>query len=133
SKTGSTRTVFLLKEFINSDGEEFIKFIHNMDANPLVDYDDYGYDLAVFFAFMQHVQYVKTGKLAFISDYQGVTRLLTDPQILTHLEGHDIFGDGNMEMTVSQFEKDHVCNKYCEWPAFGLEAYASGAESETSK
>jgi hypothetical protein len=48
-------------------------------------------------------------------------------------EGHDIFGDGNMEMTMSQFEKDHVCNKYCEWPAFGLEAYASGAESETSK
>ncbi|KAG1860868.1 hypothetical protein F4604DRAFT_1930184 [Suillus subluteus] len=136
SKTGSTHTVFLLEEFIDSDGEDFIKFIHNMDANPLVDYDEYGYDLAVFFAFTQHVQYVKTGKLAFISDYQGSTTLLTDPQILTYLivsEGRDILGDGNMEMTVSQFEKDHVCNKYCEWPAFGLEAYAGGAESETSQ
>jgi hypothetical protein len=72
SKNGSTCAVFLLEEFIDSDGEEFVKFIYNMDANPLVDYDDYGYDLAVFFAFTQHVQYVKTGKLAFISDYQGV-------------------------------------------------------------
>jgi hypothetical protein len=68
-KTGSTRAVFLLEEFIDSDGENFVKFIHNMDANPLIDYDEYGYDLAVFFSFTQHIQYAKTGKLAFISDY----------------------------------------------------------------
>ncbi|KAG1730994.1 hypothetical protein EDB19DRAFT_1912656 [Suillus lakei] len=133
-ETGSTCAVFLLEEFINSDGEDFVKFIHNMDANPLIDYDEYGYDLAVFFSFTQHIQYAKTGKLAFISDYQGSTTLLTDPQILTHpsvSDGHlDIFGDGNIEMTVSQFEKEHICNKYCKWPAFGLEVYMSGEEED---
>ncbi|KAG2344992.1 hypothetical protein BDR05DRAFT_856565, partial [Suillus weaverae] len=36
-KTGSTRAVFLLEEFIDSDGEDFVKFIHDMDANPLID------------------------------------------------------------------------------------------------
>jgi len=44
-----------------------------MDVNPLslLDEDDSGYDLALFLAFTQHVQYVKTGSLAFVSDYQG--------------------------------------------------------------
>lgn len=115
SKTGSTCAVFLLEEFIDNDREDFVKFIHNMDANPLIDYNDYDYDLVVFFAFTQHVQYVKTGKLTSIS------------------EGCDIFGDRNTKMTVSQFEKDHIYNKYCEWPVFGLEAYVGRAESETSK
>jgi hypothetical protein len=43
-----------------------------MDSNPLLDQDDYRYEVALFFAFTQHVQYVKTGGLAFISDYQGI-------------------------------------------------------------
>ncbi|KAG1876491.1 hypothetical protein DFJ58DRAFT_865615 [Suillus subalutaceus] len=61
--------------------------------------NEYGYDLAVFLAFMQHIQYVQTEGLAFISDYQGSLTLLTDPQILTHpcvvlhdlgiMHGHD--------------------------------------------
>lgn len=103
AKTGSTRAVFLLEELIEGGDDMFVKFIHNMDANPLLDELDYGYDMAEFFVFTQHVQYVKTGKLAFISDYQGMsdfryiqssalndpmysgsTVLLTDPQILTH-------------------------------------------------
>ncbi|KAG2158041.1 uncharacterized protein EDB93DRAFT_1077837, partial [Suillus bovinus] len=73
AKTGSTRAVFLLEELIEGDDDVFVKFIHNMDANPLLDELDYGYDIAEFFVFMQHVQYIKTGKLAFISDYQGMS------------------------------------------------------------
>jgi hypothetical protein len=71
SKTGSTRAAFLLEEVIDGGDDGFIKFIHNMDCNPLLDPEDYGYDFALFLAFTQHVQYVKTGGLAFISDYQG--------------------------------------------------------------
>lgn len=73
TKTGSMRAAFLLKELIEGGDEFFLKFIHNMDANPLLDELDYGYDLAEFFVFTQHVQYVKTGQLAFISDYQGTS------------------------------------------------------------
>ncbi|KAG2368058.1 hypothetical protein BDR07DRAFT_1270710 [Suillus spraguei] len=117
------RAAYLLKELIDGGDDAFVKFIHNMDADPLLDELDYGYDLAVFFAFTQHVQYVKTGGLAFISDYQGSTSLLTDPQILTDPDGQDIFGEGNIEVAVTMFEAQHVCNDYCEW--VGLEKFQS--------
>ncbi|KAG0696555.1 hypothetical protein DFH29DRAFT_778806, partial [Suillus ampliporus] len=98
----------------------FTKFIHNKDFGPSLDEDQYGYDLAVFLALTQHVQYAKTEGLAFISNYQGSTELLTEIQILTHREGSDLFGDGNIESMVDDFEKKHVCNYYCKWPGFGL-------------
>jgi hypothetical protein len=72
-KSGSMRAAFLLEELIEGGDDMFLKFIHNMDANPLLDELDYGYDMAEFFAFTQHVQYVKTGQLMFISDYQGMS------------------------------------------------------------
>ncbi|KAG2035985.1 hypothetical protein BDR03DRAFT_1012103 [Suillus americanus] len=131
AKTGSTRAVFLLEELIEGGDDIFVKFIHNMDANPLLNELDYGYDMAEFFVFTQHVQYVKTGKLAFISDYQGSTVLLTDPQILTHpsvSNGCDIFGEGNIEASVSKFEDQHACNEYCEW--FGLEIFVKEANDD---
>ncbi|KAG1825148.1 hypothetical protein EV424DRAFT_1287874, partial [Suillus variegatus] len=109
---------FLLEELIPGGQDAFVKFIHNTDCDPLLDPGEDGYNTALFLAFTQHVQYEKTGGLAYISDYQGVTELLTDPQILTHpsvSEGEDIFGDGNIEDVVSQFTKKHVCNYYCEW------------------
>ncbi|KAG1904188.1 uncharacterized protein F5891DRAFT_916344, partial [Suillus fuscotomentosus] len=121
-KTGVLHAGFLLEEVIDGD---FTKFIHNMDPDPLLDPDQDGYDFAQFLAFTQHVQYTKTGGLVFISDYQGITELLTDPQIMTHSsvsEGQDIFGEGNIEKAVSEFEKHHVCNEFCRWPGFGLEA-----------
>lgn len=149
SKTGTTRVVFLLEEVIDcgdgDDGHDFTKFIHNMDPNPLLDPEDYGYDFALFLAFTQHVQYVKTGGLAFISDYQGIwystlvptrfsdykignTRLLTDPQIMTDpsvSDGDDIFGEGNISKAVSEFEKRHICNNFCRWPGFALETFGA--------
>ncbi|KAG1822234.1 hypothetical protein DFJ58DRAFT_618251, partial [Suillus subalutaceus] len=66
-----TRACFLLEEVINGRDDDFVKYIHNMDPNPLLDPDEPGYDFALFLAFTQHVQYVKTGGLVFISDYQG--------------------------------------------------------------
>ncbi|KAG1730901.1 hypothetical protein EDB19DRAFT_2010419 [Suillus lakei] len=114
--------------------DTFLKFIHNMDSNPLLDEDDYHNKVASFFAFTQH--YVKTGGLAFISDYQGSTELLTDPQILTDPsvgKGTDIFGDGNMECTVSMFEKQHKCNEFCEWRGFGLMPFVTTTEDESTE
>ncbi|KAG1847356.1 hypothetical protein DFJ58DRAFT_843242 [Suillus subalutaceus] len=105
----------------------FVKFIHNKDYGPSLDEDEYGYDLAVFLSFTQHIQYEKTEGLAFISDYQGSTELLTDPQILTHRsvnEGIDLFGDGNIASVVDDFKARHLCNHYCKWPGFELEVYA---------
>ncbi|KAG1759229.1 hypothetical protein EDD22DRAFT_782831, partial [Suillus occidentalis] len=150
SKTGTTRVVFLLKEVIDcrdgDDSHDFTKFIHNMDPNPLLDPEDYGYDFVLFLAFMQHVQYVKTGDLAFISDYQGIwystliptqfsdynkignTRLLTDPQIMIDpsvSDSDDIFGEGNISKAVSEFEKCHICNNFCRWPGFALETFGA--------
>ncbi|KAG2368381.1 hypothetical protein BDR07DRAFT_1269887, partial [Suillus spraguei] len=107
--------------------DAFVKFIHNTDCDPLLDPGKDGYSTALFLAFTQHIQYEKTGGLAYMSDYQGVTELLTDPQILTHPYCNDIFGDGNIEDVVSQFEKKHVCNHYCEWSGFELEAYGRQA------
>ena len=70
SKVGSIHTAFLIEEFIEG-GNNFIKYIHNSSATPLLDPDEEGYELALFFSFAQHVQFVKTGGLAFISDFQG--------------------------------------------------------------
>jgi hypothetical protein len=38
-------------------------------------------------------------------------------------EGGDIFGDGNIEGMVDEFECKHSCNLYCRWPGFGLQLF----------
>ncbi|KAG2134217.1 hypothetical protein BD769DRAFT_1665245 [Suillus cothurnatus] len=124
SKAGSSCGGYLVEEFIEGGPDEFVKFIHNMDSNPLLDYDDYRYELALFFAFTQHVQYIKTGGLAFILDYQDPNRSMSVG------EGEDLFGDGNLECTVRMFEKQHKCNVFCEWPGFGLEAFVDSENIE---
>ncbi|KAG2353466.1 hypothetical protein BDR07DRAFT_1496197 [Suillus spraguei] len=129
-KAGTFLAVYLLEEPVTFDSpgnQTFTKFIHNKDCKPSLDDDEYSYDLAVFLAFTQYIQYAKTDGLAFVSDYQGSTELLTDPQILTHhsvSDGNDFFGDGNITSMVDDFEMKHVCNYYCKWPGFGLEVYA---------
>ncbi|KAG2110403.1 uncharacterized protein F5147DRAFT_574967, partial [Suillus discolor] len=125
------RAAYLLKELIDGSEDAFVKFIHNMDTDPLLNKLDCGYDLAVFFAFTQHVQYVKTGGLAFISDYQGSTSLLIDPQILTDPDRQDIFSKGNIEVVVTMFKAQHVCNDYCEWA--GLEKFHSADSVDESR
>ncbi|KAG6372778.1 hypothetical protein JVT61DRAFT_7177 [Boletus reticuloceps] len=109
SNAGTLSSVYLAEEVIPSIGEEgtdgFIKFIHNANAAPRELDDPAANEIAEFLSFTQHVQYTKTGGLAFLSDYQGqfpISRLiryimtnctllmagcpplLTDPQVLTH-------------------------------------------------
>ncbi|KAG1786134.1 uncharacterized protein HD556DRAFT_1313689 [Suillus plorans] len=107
SKTGSSCVGYLVEELIEGGPDVFVKFIHNMDSNPLLDQDDYGYEVALFFSFTQHVQSVGQGK--------------------------DLFGKGNMECTVSMFEKQHKCNEFCEWPGFGLVPFATTTEDESTE
>ncbi|KAG2158617.1 uncharacterized protein EDB93DRAFT_1100274 [Suillus bovinus] len=80
---------------------------HYQLLNPLLDEDDYRYKVASFFAFTQHVQSVG--------------------------EGMDLFGKGNMECTVSMFEKQHKCNEFCEWRGFGLVPFVMMTEDESTE
>ncbi|KAG0706908.1 hypothetical protein DFH29DRAFT_995495 [Suillus ampliporus] len=133
SLTRMPRAGYLVEELITDD---FLKYIHNMDCNPMLDPYKVGYEIAAFLACTQHIQYAKTGGLAFISDYQGGSEILSDPQVLTHPlvnNGKDVFGDGNIERAVSAFEKKHDCNDYCKWSGFKLELYKAakvGTETE---
>ena len=69
----NVHTPYLAEERIPND-RPFVKYIHNSDPNPLPEEDELGYDLTQFLAFTQHIQYVKTGSLAYmyITDYQGM-------------------------------------------------------------
>jgi len=72
--SSSTRMTgaYLLEERIANDRGEFTKFIHNNSCIPLLLSGEDNYDIAEFLAFTQHVQYVKTKGLAYITDYQGL-------------------------------------------------------------
>jgi hypothetical protein len=72
SKPSSPRAGFLIEELIKDSDSNFVKYIHNMDCNPMLDPGEFGYEIAEFLACTQHIQYIKTGGLAFISDYQGM-------------------------------------------------------------
>lgn len=99
--------VFLVEEWIEPSKEHFFKYINNSSATPLFEYLPEKYhNNARFLAFAQHVQFVKTGRLAYLSDLQGdcflrcclntLTGLfslgtmytLTDPQIITSMYVH---------------------------------------------
>ncbi|KAG0709186.1 hypothetical protein DFH29DRAFT_870203 [Suillus ampliporus] len=111
SLTRMPQAGYLVEELITDD---FLKYIHNMDCNPMLD----------------PYEYAKTGGLAFISDYQGGSEIL-DCSLVNN--GKDVFGDGNIERAVSAFEKKHDCNDYCKWSGFKLELYKAakvGTETE---
>ena len=80
------RDTFLLEDVINPKKEgRFVKYISNNSAKPVVFPNDLEKTrIAEFLSFCQHIQYIKTRKLAFVSDFQGGRTLLTDPQIITH-------------------------------------------------
>ncbi|KAG2344463.1 hypothetical protein BDR05DRAFT_187662 [Suillus weaverae] len=45
----------------------------------------------------------------------------------------DLFGEGNMECTVSMFEKQHKCNEFCEWRGFGLVPFVTTTEDKSTE
>ncbi|KZT57982.1 hypothetical protein CALCODRAFT_418388, partial [Calocera cornea HHB12733] len=109
-ESGNERSglVVLIEEL----GSSFIKFINNSSPVPCVSEGPAG-TVGRYLAFCQHVQYVKTGGLAIISDYQGSLTMLSDPQILTHPKLGPIFGDGNLSSSFEQFPLLHQCNEFC--------------------
>ena len=69
---GTVSTVYLAEERIPTLNGDFVKYIHNSDAAPCGFLDTTEDKIANFLAFMQHVQYMKTGGQVYISDYQGM-------------------------------------------------------------
>ncbi|KAJ7214556.1 kinase-like domain-containing protein, partial [Mycena pura] len=118
ANTSSVRRTYLLEELIDTEAEDFVKFVHNGNALPLLEPEDPLYEIAQFLCFTQHVQYYKTEGAVFLSDLQGTKTLLTDPQIMTSpkISGDtNIFGEGNVGSVFEQFLEQHVCNHYCKW------------------
>jgi alpha-kinase family protein len=63
--------VFLLEELIGEGEGRFKKYVNNVSAVPVPFGNGDDQETALFLTFAQHVQYYKTKKLAFVSDYQG--------------------------------------------------------------
>ncbi|KAJ7131918.1 hypothetical protein C8R46DRAFT_1015552 [Mycena filopes] len=109
---------YLVEELIDEQEDGFHKFINNGSATPLPSTDASVSATAEFLSFTQHVQHHKTKGMLYLSDLQGTTQLLTDPQIMTSPsigDGVEIFGEGNVPAAFVAFPEQHVCNRYCRW------------------
>jgi hypothetical protein len=72
SSTSVKKVTFLLEEVIDENTEgPFRKYLNNVSPEPLVMETKEDKERAKFLAFSQHVQYWKTKKQVFVSDYQG--------------------------------------------------------------
>ncbi|KAJ7473367.1 hypothetical protein FB451DRAFT_1367350 [Mycena latifolia] len=102
---------YLIEELIDEEHDGFHKFINNGSAVPVLTANKSLSTLADFLSFTQHVQFYKTGGMVYISDLQGTTNLLTDPQIMTSPsigDGVEIFGEGNVPAAFNAFKEQHV-------------------------
>ncbi|KAF8151403.1 hypothetical protein B0H34DRAFT_755565 [Crassisporium funariophilum] len=116
ANSGKESQVFLLEQVIGGEGEgAFWKYMNNVSPVPLPLSDKEDQEHALFLAFSQHVQYFKTRKLVFVSDYQGGNSLLSDPQIITDSALGVIFADGNHPSGHTNLEPNHRCNYFCKW------------------
>ena len=67
------KEVFLIEELIRHEEDgPWRKYINNNSSRPCFFPDDKNRQRAEFLAFCQHVQYWRTGGLAFTSDFQGM-------------------------------------------------------------
>ncbi len=72
SSLAFVKKTFLLEEVIDTDAEgPFWKYLNNVLSEPLAMDTKKDEERANFLAFSQHVQYWKTKKQVFVSDYQG--------------------------------------------------------------
>ncbi|THU78555.1 hypothetical protein K435DRAFT_876502 [Dendrothele bispora CBS 962.96] len=75
---------FIIEELIAPpEGGKFVKWIHNADPKPAVPSGHPEYAKAQFLSALQHLQYEKTHRNAYVSDLQGCGLFLTDGQIMT--------------------------------------------------
>ncbi|KAF8580165.1 hypothetical protein K439DRAFT_1521219, partial [Ramaria rubella] len=113
---GKPMKAVLIEELIDTDQEDFRKFVHNGSVLPLPTAMDPDYELTCFLCFAQHVQWTKTGRLAFsrISKTAvGSAQFLSDPQITTHLILNAWFSQGNLTAAFRAFPNQHQCNHFC--------------------
>lgn len=73
SESGQHQDAYLLEELIedSTDGP-WRKYINNNSAAPILHDNEDDQLRGAFLAFCQHVQYWKTSKAAFVTDFQGV-------------------------------------------------------------
>ncbi|THU81842.1 hypothetical protein K435DRAFT_808748 [Dendrothele bispora CBS 962.96] len=109
---------FIIEELITPpEGGKFVKWIHNADPKPAVPSGHPEYAKAQFLSALQHLQYEKTHRNAYVSDLQGCGLFLTDGQIMTSpslVEGSltVLFGDGNVPDAFQSFAGKHACNDW---------------------
>ncbi|THU88721.1 hypothetical protein K435DRAFT_679263, partial [Dendrothele bispora CBS 962.96] len=127
---GAERTYLLEEKIQVPPNAEFTKYIHNGSPLPNIPPTDPEYNVALFLCAVQHLQYEKTYRLAYVSDFQGYGGLLTDAQIMTSPDAAafisgkpTLFGDGNIDKCFKKFPKEHLCNDFCRW--MGLQPYAT--------
>ncbi|KAI0741877.1 hypothetical protein C8Q80DRAFT_1274231 [Daedaleopsis nitida] len=117
--TGPFRRVFMVEERIDTRMEgEWCKYINNNSAIPLpcATTSKERQQVADFLTFCQHVQYMRTKKCVYVSDFQGSLFTLTDPQIITSPElGNNLFASGNISHAFERFPKQHVYSKFCNY------------------
>ncbi|EIM90964.1 uncharacterized protein STEHIDRAFT_144450 [Stereum hirsutum FP-91666 SS1] len=133
SPDGDDEDAFLLEELVDGDVDgRWRKYINNNSSVPIPADDLHDQLRSEFLAFCQHVQYWKTSGLAFVTDFQGGNTMLSDPQIITHPGLGDLFSNGNLVKTHSNFENEHACNAYCEW--YGLpKSHSFAADSKEAQ
>ncbi|KAG1906201.1 uncharacterized protein F5891DRAFT_975631 [Suillus fuscotomentosus] len=115
---GVTKT-YLIEEFIDESMQgKFTKYISNDSPSPLPHLDANSSEIAQYLSFAQHVQYIKTKKLAYVADFQGSSLFWISTHSLfvldSDLSGH-LFADGNLASAFSSFVEKHRCNMFCEF------------------
>ncbi|KIL56955.1 hypothetical protein M378DRAFT_88544, partial [Amanita muscaria Koide BX008] len=110
------KNVFLIEEVIRGDEEgPFRKYLNNVSPVPLPMSCKEDDERATFLSFSQHVQYWKTKKQAFVSDYQGKLFNTNRFNSATTRFLGPIFADGNIASIHRNFEQEHECNYFCIW------------------
>ncbi|KAJ3963667.1 hypothetical protein EV361DRAFT_813148, partial [Lentinula raphanica] len=125
--------LYMMEERISDSGLGsgfFMKYICNSSGQPLFLRGTSSHvternRCACFLSFAQHVQYVRTAKLAFTSDFQGAGDLLTDPQIITSPDlGNQLFARGNVAFETMLNTHECTGNEFCEYYKLPREGFA---------
>ncbi|KAF8888189.1 hypothetical protein CPB84DRAFT_1684277 [Gymnopilus junonius] len=118
-KPTTTWVTYLLEEVLPGVEKDFVKYLHNASATSELSPEDNDYHLAKFLTFIQHLQYVITGGVAYVSDFQGMLIILKSSSVIMILMldfcHRDLFGDGNIGKVFNQFPREHQCTEHCAW------------------